>query len=148
MNISFDLDGMLIPNNNEFDVEKRNIIAKLLGIEKLRKGTAELFFELKNEGHKIHIYTTSFRSRIRIRLTLKYYGIEVDKIVNQFENLRVLNSLQINSSKYPKAFDFQVHVDDSIGVSIEGKRLNFKTIIIKPMDINWVERVRCEIENI
>jgi len=42
MQISFDLDGTLIPYNNEFPTEKRSWWAKLLGIEPIRKGTKTL----------------------------------------------------------------------------------------------------------
>ncbi|WP_229724434.1 hypothetical protein [Winogradskyella forsetii] len=58
MNISFDLDSTLIPNGKEFETEKRSGIAKLFGIEEIRKGTRELISHLQNHGHKIHIYTT------------------------------------------------------------------------------------------
>ncbi|TSE03983.1 HAD family hydrolase [Aquimarina algiphila] len=130
MNISFDLDSTLIPNGNEFDAEKRNAIAKFFGIEEIRKGSSELISDLQKEGHKIHIYTTSFRSKRKIRWTLKYYGIKVDRIVNQTENRRILKSRSINSSKYPPAFDFDIHVDDLKGVGIESERFNFKTLIV------------------
>lgn len=139
MNISFDLDSTLIPNGKEFETEKRSRIAKLFGIEKIRKGTPDLIDFLQNRGHRIHIYTTSFRKRSKIRLTLWYYKIRVDRIVNQTENQSVLKNKNINSSKYPTAFDFDIHIDDSKGVGIEGERYNFKTIIIEPSDNNWKE---------
>jgi phosphoserine phosphatase len=69
MNISFDLDSTLIPNGKEFETENR--IAKLFGIAEMRKGTRELISDLQNQGYKIHIYTTSFRTKTKIRLTLK-----------------------------------------------------------------------------
>ena len=142
MNISFDLDGTLIPNGKEFETEKRNGIAKLLGIEEIRKGTAELVSDLQRQGHKVHIYTTSFRTKGKIRWTLKYYGITVTRIVNQTENQKVLKSLNINSSKFPPAYDFDLHIDDLIGVGIESERFNFKAIIIEPTDKNWIEKIK------
>jgi phosphoserine phosphatase len=110
MNISFDLDSTLIPNGIEFETEKRNAIAKLFGIEEIRKGTEELILDLQRQGHKIHIYTTSYRTKSKIRRTLKYYGIIVERIVNQTENQKVLKLQNINASKYPKAFDFDIHM--------------------------------------
>ncbi|CAL2059226.1 hypothetical protein [Tenacibaculum sp. 190524A05c] len=86
MNISFDLDSTLIPNGTEFETENLNVVAKLFGIEKIRKGTSELISDLQNQGHKIHIYTTSFRSKRKIRWTLNYYGIQVNQIVNEKQN--------------------------------------------------------------
>ena len=141
MNISFDLDSTLIPNGKEFEVEKRSLIAKLMGIEEIRKGTPNLIYDLQSQGHKIHIYTTSFRSRLKIRIMFWYYGISVSRIVNQTENQGVLKQLNISSSKYPPAFKFDIHIDDLIGVGIESSRLGFKAIIIDPTDHNWTKRV-------
>lgn len=142
MNISFDLDSTLIPNGKEFETEKRNGIAKLFGIEEIRKGTSELISNLQNQDHKIHIYTTSFRTKRKIRLTLKYYGIKVNRIINEKENRRVLKSLNINLSKYPPAFDFDLHIDDLKGVGLESERFNFKAIIVEPTDKNWTDIIK------
>lgn len=63
LNISFDLDSTLIPNGKEFETEKQNSLAKILKIETIRKGSKTLISDLQQQGHKIHIYTTSFRSK-------------------------------------------------------------------------------------
>jgi len=148
MNISFDLDSTLIPNGKEFETENRSGIAKLFGIEKIRKGTRQLISDLQIKGHKIHIYTTSYRTKIKIRLTLRYYGIKVNRIINEKENRKVLKSRNINSSKFPPAFDFDLHIDDLKGVGIESERFNFKTIIIKPTDKNWIDKIKIGIKNV
>ncbi len=148
MNISFDLDSTLIPNGNEFETEKRNVLAKLLGIEKIRLGTYTIIKELQNEEHKVHIYTTSFRSKIRIRLTLLFYGIKISRIVNQNENYKILKKKNINASKYPSAFGFDLHIDDSKGVEIESKNFNFDVIIVEPSDEYWIDKIRKEISKI
>ncbi|MFV9552594.1 HAD family hydrolase [Algibacter sp. PT7-4] len=148
MNISFDLDSTLIPNGKEFETENRNGIAKLFGIEQMRKGTRELISDLQNQGHKVHIYTTSFRTKKKIRLTLKYYGIKVNRIVNEKENRKVLKSRNINSSKFPPAFDFDLHIDDLKGVGIESERFSFKAIIVEPNDKNWIEKIKIGIKNV
>ena len=148
MNISFDLDSTLIPSGKEFETEKRSGIAKLLGVEEIRKGTRKLISDLQKEGNKIHIYTTSYRPKRKIRFTLWYYGIKVNRIVTQEENQRILKSKNINSSKFPTAFEFDIHIDDSKGVGIEAEKLNFKAIIIEPSEINWVEKVKNGIKNV
>ncbi len=145
MNISFDLDSTLIPNGREFETEKRSRIAKFFGIEEIRKGTSELIADLQNNGHKIHIYTTSFRSKRKIRRTFKYYGINVARIVTERENRQVLKSQNIDASKFPPAFDFDLHIDDLKGVGIESERYHFKAIIIEPSDKNWIEKIKSEI---
>ncbi|WP_338760970.1 HAD family hydrolase [Bernardetia sp. ABR2-2B] len=145
MNISFDLDSTLIPHGNEFEAEKQGLLSKLLGIEPIRVGTAKFISDLQKQEHEIHIYTTSFRSQIKIRLMLFYYGIKVGKIINQSQNQHTLKSRNINASKYPPAFGFDLHIDDLKGVGMEGERLNFKTIIIKTNDKNWIETIQKEI---
>ena len=82
MNISFDLDNTLIPYSDQFKTEKRNWFAKYIGIEKIRKGAPNLIHRLQNEGHHIHIYTTSYRTKFKIRMTFWFYGIKIKKIVN------------------------------------------------------------------
>ncbi len=148
MNISFDLDGTLIPYGKDFETEKRSTIAKLLGVEEIRKGTPYLISNLQSLGHKIHIYTTSFRSKRKIRKSLNYYGVKVNEIITQHENQQVLNSLNIHSSKFPPAFNFDIHIDDLKGVGIEAKNHNFKVIIIESNDKNWVEKIITTIKQI
>lgn len=147
MNISFDLDSTLIPSNNEFETEKVNKFALFLGVEKIRKGTPILIEKLSRNGHEVSIYTTSYRSKLKISLTLKYYGIKVNRTVNQSENQRVLRAHNINASKYPPVFGFDLHIDDSLGVEIEGKKYNFKTIIVNPVQDNWIEIILDRIDS-
>ncbi|WP_177764933.1 HAD family hydrolase [Flavobacterium sp. I3-2] len=141
MNISFDLDSTLIPNGNEFETEKENWKTKLFKVEKLRKGTKQLISILQEENHKVNIYTTSFRSKNKIRLTFWCYNIKVNRIVNQTENKKKLESLKIYSSKYPKAFNFDLHIDDSKGVEIESEKYNFNVLIVAPNDLKWNEKI-------
>jgi phosphoserine phosphatase len=148
MNISFDLDSTIIPNGDEFKTETIGWIGKLFKVEKIRKGSKDLILKLQNDGHKVNIYTTSFRSKSRIRRTLKYYGISVNRIVNQTENQKILKSKNIYSTKYPPAFNFDVHIDDLPGVKIEGEKYNFKTIIIHPSDKNWADIIINELKTI
>ena len=141
MQISFDLDGTLIPYNNEFPTEKRSWWAKLLGIELIRKGTKTLIKILQSQGNEVHIYTTSLRSKPYIRRMFRYYGIKIGKIITQKENEHTLQSLKINASKYPKAFGFDLHIDDAQGVQREAEQYGFKVIIISPNDNFWIERI-------
>ncbi len=76
---------------------------------------------------------------------LFYYGIRVGKIINQSENQHTLKKMNKNASKYPPAFGFDLHIDDSRGVEMEGEKLNFKTIIIKTNDKNWIKTIQRQI---
>ncbi len=145
MNISFDLDSTLIPCGNEFETEKISKVALFFEIEKIRKRSKGLINELKNDGHKVHIYTTSFRSAFRIRCTLLYYGITVDKVINESTNQKVLRAKGIKASKYPPAFGFDFHIDDSQGVGLEADRFDFQAIIMNPSDPDWIEKVKNKI---
>lgn len=137
MTISFDLDDTLIPGTKRFETEKQTIIQKLLGVEEIRLGTIELFKSLRNKGHVIYIYTTSFRSATKIKLTFFSYGIPVDTAINQQRHDKELRENKNRTSKYPPAFNIDVHIDDSPGLKIEGERFNFKTIIVDEKDRNW-----------
>lgn len=140
MIISFDLDDTLIANN-KFKLEKINFLQRILGIESLRKGTIGLFKELKKQKHKIYIYTTSYRSELRIKSTFYSYGISVDFVINQQKHQKKLRNTTIDCSKFPTIFNIDIHVDDSIGVEAEGQKYGFKTIIISDTDENWTETI-------
>jgi hypothetical protein len=141
MKISFDLDDTLIAGAIPFDEESQNIIQKCLRMEKLRKGTLGLFQDLRAQGHEVCIYTTSLRSTFIIRLTFWLHGIYLRDIYNKTIHDRHIRGMSIHSSKYPPLFGIALHVDDSEGLRKEGEKYNFKTIIIKADDADWVNQV-------
>ncbi|MCR5886774.1 HAD family hydrolase [Hymenobacter sp. J193] len=135
------MDDTLIPASKTFPTEEQDWLPRLLGIEKVRKGTVGLFKELKSRGHTIYIYTTSYRSTGKILLTFHLYSIPIDRFINQGHHNNKLKEHRNRASKYPPAFGIDVHVDDLPGVKMEGERHNFRTIIIDPQDSNWTETV-------
>lgn len=141
MTISFDLDDTIIPGTKKFDTEKQTIIQRLFGLETIRLGTVELFKELRKRGYRIYIYTTSFRSTAKIKLTFYSYGIPVDTVINQQRHDRQLKENKTRTSKFPPAFHIDVHIDDSLGLRIEGERFNFKTIIVDEHDKKWGQTI-------
>ena len=148
MTISFDLDDTLIPGTKRFETEKQNFLQRLIGLEKIRLGTIELFRELRTKGHSIYIYTTSFRSTLKIKLTFYSYGIPVDNAINQQKHDRELKENRTRTSKYPPAFNIDFHVDDSLGLRIEGQKFNFKTVIVDENDKNWGQTILKECETL
>ena len=142
MIISFDLDDTII-SKTKFPLEKETLLHQILGIEGIRLGTRDLFKELKARGHKIYIYTTSFRSKSKIRLMFYAYGIPVDYIINQQSHIRNVKSKNI--SKFPPQFGIDVHIDDSPGVKMEGEKHGFRTIIVSDNDEKWTTKI---IENL
>jgi hypothetical protein len=100
-----------------------------------------LFKILRADGHRIYIYTTSFRSIIKIKLTFYLYGIPVDKVINQRIHNKELRELKTRTSKYPPAFGIDIHIDDLPGVKIEGEKYKFNTVIIDENEINWRNKI-------
>jgi FMN phosphatase YigB (HAD superfamily) len=139
--ISFDLDDTLIPGTKTFDTEEQNVIQRLMGIERIRKGTIKLFRELRSRGHTIYLYTTSFRPTTKAKLTFLSYGIPVAKVINQQCHDRKLKENKARYSKFPPAFGIDIHVDDSPGLKIEGDKFNFRTIIVDGKDLTWTDKV-------
>ena len=141
MIISFDLDDTLITGTKKFDTEKKSALHKILGLEALRIGTIDLIKSLQSKGHKVYIYTTSFRSTTKIWWTFFLYGIKLDGIINQRIHERTLKEKAKGHSKYPPIFSIDIHVDDSKGVEMEGLLYNFKTIIVAEADSAWTSHI-------
>ena len=141
MTISFDLDDTLIPSVKRFDTESRSFLHKAFKTEKIRKGTTYLMKRLQTDGHRIFIYTTSYRSAWKIWWMFFLQGIRIDKIINQTIHEKILKERAKNYSKYPPAFGIDVHVDDSAGVEMEGNANHFQTIIITENTTDWTASV-------
>lgn len=120
MKISFDLDDTII-STTKFSLEKESFWSKIIGAERIRFGTIRLFKELKAKNHKIYVYTTSYRSKIKIKLMFLSYGIPIDFVVNQQLHERRVRKKGKNVSKFPPEFGIDIHIDDSLGVEMEGK---------------------------
>ncbi|WP_245539558.1 HAD family hydrolase [Pontibacter roseus] len=133
---------MIPPGETDFPTERRNVFQKLFGVERIRYKTSELFQHLKAQGHTVGIYTTSYRPKLKLRLHLLTYGINPDFIITEKENRQQLTKRQINCSKYPPAFNIDLHIDDSPGVEQEGQTFSFQTIIIKKDDTDWLDKVK------
>jgi hypothetical protein len=49
-------------------------------------------------------------------------------------------------SKFPPAFNIQLHVDDSEGVAMEGRAHGFRVCVVSPHEAVWTERVLAEVD--
>ena len=94
MKISFDLDDTIIPGIKTFETEPQTLIHRIFGIEKMRKGTIELFKALKTQNHSVGIYTTSFRSVYKIKLLFLLNGFSIFSNANILDN-RVIENITI-----------------------------------------------------
>ncbi|MBX9407303.1 hypothetical protein K5E40_16635 [Pseudomonas baetica] len=143
--VSFDIDDTLACQLHHCAVEQSWLPAcvhRWLG-EPLRIGTRALSRELRRQGCSIWVYTSSGRTPSYIRRWLLLYGIRVDGVVNSVLHNRALtiNGLSKGPSKFPPAFDIDLHVDDSEGVRTEGHDHGFRVVVVHPEDENWAQRV-------
>ena len=145
MKISFDLDDTLICHQHLAKYEKNKIpfFLRFWLKEPLRLGAVFLMKRLIQTNHQICIYTTSYRSPFLVKLWLYFYGIKVSDVINQqLHNLhsRAKNTY-IQPSKNPNLFGIDLHIDDSLGVEIEGRKYGFRVLRIDPNDREWVDKV-------
>lgn len=143
--ISFDIDDTLACQLDHCAVEHSRLPAfvhRWLG-EPLRIGTRDLTRELRRQGCSIWVYTSSGRTPSYIRRWLLLYGIRVDGVVNSVRHNHALTAhgLSNSPSKFPPAFDIDLHVDDSEGVQIEGHQHGFRVVVVRPDDERWAHRV-------
>lgn len=145
MRISFDIDDTLVWRESTMPRE-----TSLLPIpvhrwltELLRRGTRQLFCQLREQGCSIWIYTSSLRTPFHIWLWLRLHGVRVDGIVNDDRHRRELSRCNFTHplSKYPPAFGIDLHIDDSEGVRLEGKTHGFQVLVISPDDEDWADKV-------
>lgn len=85
MRLAFDLDNTLIRCGHNFPLKKPRyaLVARLLGVERLRAGIVALHQHLRGRNCEIWVYTTSYRSRWLIRRLFWQYGLRLDGILNQ-----------------------------------------------------------------
>ncbi|WP_082069135.1 hypothetical protein [Pseudomonas sp. ES3-33] len=143
--ISFDIDDTLACQLHHCSVEASRLPAcvhRWLG-EPLRIGTRSLTQELRRQGCSIWVYTSSGRTPSYIRRWLLLYGIRVDGVVNSVLHSRALTAHGLSNapSKFPPAFDIDLHVDDSEGVRIEGHDHGFRVVVVHPQDESWAQKV-------
>ena len=128
MKISFDLDDTII-STTKFSLEKESFWSKIIGAERIRLETIKLFKELRIQNHQIYVYTTSYRSKVKIKLMFLCYGIPVDFVINQYLHEKRVRKNGKIVSKFPPEFDIDIHIDDSLGVEMEGKKFGCFVIL-------------------
>ncbi|GAB2687112.1 hypothetical protein GCM10027037_06590 [Mucilaginibacter koreensis] len=61
--------------------------------------------------------------------------------------MAAISSSGIQSSKYPLAFNIDLHVDDSKGVEMEGQRYGFCTVIVDEQQAEWGNFILSSLDN-
>jgi len=146
--ITFDLDDTLICWQSEIPTEHVSLPwhYKWFNIEPLRYGTVDLFKQLRNYGWQIGIYTTSHRKPKYIKKLFNLHGLNLDLVINQDKHEKIIKNLLVKRkpSKLPNRVNSMLHIDNSKGVLIEGKRFHFRVLIVDPLDYNWTEKILAE----
>jgi hypothetical protein len=145
MRIAFDLDDTLIPCQFQFPLERPRLLARALALEPLRLGTVDLLRHLRQMGCVLWVYTTSLRNPLSVRLQFLVYGIRLGGVVNQDRHMRRLRDGRPHAnecSKFPPAFGIDLLVDNSEGVTEEGRRFGFRVLHVRPDDPDWTQAVR------
>lgn len=149
MRISFDLDETLFVNPRTMDTEPElKFPWNLLFKEKLRKGSVSLFKEIRERGHEIYIYTTSFRTTGYIRSYFKRYGLTLDRIINGDIHKKEVqrDRKQIMPSKYPPQYQIDLHIDDDKSLKANADHLGFSVLLLKESDKEWLCKIRKEMK--
>ncbi len=146
MRIAFDLDDTLIPGAYSFPTEPlpANRLRRWFCTEPIRRGTPALFHALRQAGHEVWIYTTSFRPPWSVKAMFLAYGAPVSHVINQDVHARCvlrLGDAYRTCTKYPPAFGIDLLVDECAGVAEEARRYNFVALQIPPHDEHWTQRV-------
>ncbi len=144
MHISFDIDDTLICYQSGVPCEPNRVpwLFRSWLQEPLRLGTRNLMQELTRLGCDISIYTTSYRSPNTLKWMMWFYGVRIRTVINQYIHEDTFrNSQRPSPSKWPSTFGIDLHVDDSDGVALEGKKYGFDVVVVNPRDRNWAEKV-------
>jgi hypothetical protein len=152
--LAFDLDDTLIPARFSFPVQTNpaGFLRRWLCSEPLRLGTVQLFHDLRERGHSIGIYTTSFRSVLATRLMFWANGAPVEWVINQAMHLRRTKACGKAQATYggkaPSLFDIDVLVDDCDGLLPDEKPRKFHVIRVSPEDLRWTDTVLTVIDQL
>lgn len=149
MRVSFDLDDTLICYQDEVPSESARLpLLRFWLNEPLRLGTRDLIAELKRHGCDVWICTSSCRSPLLVRLWLAIHGVAIGRVITQDVYAAHLRRFPDDRppSKNPRAFGIDLHIDDSEGVKLEGKRHGFDVLVVTPDDAEWVNHVKSEVQ--
>lgn len=145
MHISFDIDDTLIcgpavPTEQHVPWWSRWRYTE----ERLRSGTRALMKALLQRGCRIWIYTSSDRSTHYLKSWFGSVGIPIEGVINQTLHEQMVGLR--GPSKYPPAFKIDLHIDDSLGVAMEGAEHQFAVLLVAPDDPDWTARILREID--
>ncbi len=144
MRISFDIDDTLICNPAIPSEQHLGWWRRWRYPEPLRRGTRALMAALIQRQCTIWLYTSSCRCPRYLKAWFASLGIPIEGVVNQARHEHLMGWR--GPSKFPPAFGIDLHVDDSLGVAMEGADHRFAVLMIAPEDPDWAEKVLAEVD--
>ena len=144
MRISFDLDDTLICDLSVPTEHSLSRWHRWRYPEPLRRGTRTLMAALARRQCQIWLYTSSGRCPRYLKAWFARLGISVEGVVNLERHQQTIGLR--GPSKYPPAFGIDLHIDDSLGVAMEGASHQFAVLVIAPDDPQWTEKVIAEVD--
>ncbi|MBP0972837.1 MAG: HAD family hydrolase [Oscillospiraceae bacterium] len=151
MIVSFDLDETLFVNPAAVSIEEAPPFPRsVLYPDRLRKGAPEFLRWMHESGIQVWIYTTSNRSERYIRHYFRFYGVQIDQVVNAARHEKEVqrNRKDPLPSKYPAYYHIDLHVDDEMNVYQNGVSHGFRVFLLHDEDPQWTSKLRQEIERI
>lgn len=139
LNISFDIDDTLVCGAQTPAEPFVPFWARRRYAEPVRAGTGALLRALRARRCRIWVYTTSRRPQRYLHGWFRSAGVPLAGAVNLCEHERTLGFR--GPSKYPPAFGIDLHVDDSLGVQLEGAEHGFRVVCVAPSDRHWCDSV-------
>ena len=147
MNIAFDLDDTLLPLAANFETEGI-FISKFFYKLQLRNGAYNLFKKLREDGHRVWIYTRSHRSIVTIKTIFLINGLFLDGVVNSrihHREIKKIDCFYEDCYKYPPMFGIDILIDDGKFFFEDSQKYNFNMVLLEPTDKKWTETVLQEI---
>jgi FMN phosphatase YigB (HAD superfamily) len=145
MRISFDLDDTLICYDPAVPRERNRMPfwCRAWFSEPMRAGTIELMQELSQRGHELWIYTTSYREPKTLKRWFRFHGVRIERVVNQTVHEKIVrrDRTPFFVSKFPPAFEIDLHIDDQDDLREAGERLGFRVLTIRLDDAQWTKAV-------
>lgn len=144
MRIAFDLDDTLLPTGARFATEAPDgpWIFRPFAPERMRVGAGALLRELRAQGHRLWVYTSSARTPATIHLLFLASGVRLEGVVNLDRHEAMVQRLGHRRLKCPRAFGIDVLVDDSVAVAREAERHGDRVLRVAPDDPAWAEPIR------
>jgi len=135
LRVSFDIDDTLVCDSSVPTEQFVPLWYRRRYREQVRRGCRDLMLALIARGCRLWIYTTSRRPPRYLYGWFRCMGITLEGVVTQGRHEEIVGYR--GPSKLPPAFGIGLHIDDSVGVAIEGRIHGFRVVRVEPDNELW-----------